>query len=611
MRARHLIAIGLTPVALAACQAEPEPPAAATPEAATASLNEWLDARFEESLEFSPMTKTELGRQEDNDRLDPVSEGELDEQHEWLRASVAELRQIFDREQLTSEGQTSYDLWIDRYQRAEAALPWRRHIYLFNQMRGAHSSLPQFLINTHRVADEDDMTGYIARLRDTGRYISGLVERARLASAEGIRAPRFAYEIVLREARAVITGAPFDDSSGEPSPLWADANAKIDALLQDEIIGPVRASELRAEAGSMLTNHVAPAYEGLIGWLEDDIAETSEIARGVWALPDGDAFYAQMLRSQTTTDMTADEIHALGLAEVERIHGEMEAIIEAVEFDGTLDEFFEFVRTDPQFFLPNTDEGRETYLETAREHLATMRERLPDYFGILPRGPLEVRRVEAFRERDGGAAHYRIGSPDGSRAAIYYVHLSDMAAAPLTDIENIAYHEGVPGHHLQLTIAQELEGLPRFRTRPAYTAYIEGWGLYSEWLAKEMGAYESPYTDFGRLQGELWRAIRLVVDTGLHSLRWTQAEAVDYAAANSAVSRGEIESEVRRYLVLPGQATTYKIGMLKIQELRERAETALGDDFDIRDFHDVVLGGGAMPLNILERRVDDWIASRV
>lgn len=611
MRRRRLVAICLTPFVLAACEEGVEPPAALTPEAATARLNEWLDARFEESLDFSPMTKTDLGRKEDNDRLDPVSEGELDEQHEWLRGTVADLRESFDRESLTSEGQTSYDLWIEGYEQAEAALPWRRHWYLFNQMRGAHSSLPQFLINTHLVADEDDITGYISRLRDTGRYLGGLVERARLASAEGIRAPRFAYEIVLREARAVIAGAPFDDSTGEPSPLWADANAKIDALLHDETIGPVRASELRAEVESMLRDHVAPAYEGLIAWLEDDIAETDEVARGVWALPDGDAFYAHALRAQTTTDMTADEIHALGLAEVERIHGEMEAIVETVGFDGTLDEFFEFVRTDPQFFLPNTDEGRETYLETAREHLATMQQRLPDYFGLLPEGPLDVRRVEAFRERDGGAAHYRLGSPDGSRPGIYYVHLSDMAAAPLTDIENIAYHEGVPGHHMQLAIAQELDNLPLFRTRPAYTAYIEGWGLYAEWLAKEMGAYENPYTDFGRLQGELWRAIRLVVDTGLHSLRWTQQDAVDYAAANSAVSRGEIESEVRRYLVLPGQATTYKIGMLKIQELRERAEAALGDEFDIRDYHDIVLGGGAMPLNILERRVDDWIAKEM
>lgn len=308
--------------------------------------------------------------------------------------------------------------------------------------------------------------------------------------------------------------------------------------------------------------------------------------------------------------MPAGEIHALGLAEVERIHAEMEAIRDEVGFDGSLQEFFAFVRDDAQFYYPSTDAGREAYLQAAREYLGFIEQRLPEYFGLLPRADLVVRRVEAFREEPGAAQHYFPGTPDGSRPGVYYAHLVDMSAMPIPQMEVIAYHEGLPGHHMQVSIAQELEGVPTFRTQALFTAYVEGWALYSELLAKEMGAYQDPYSDFGRLSSELWRAIRLVVDTGLHSMGWTEAEAVAYMRDNSPISEGQIRSEIRRYIVLPGQATAYKIGMLEILELRERARDALGDAFDIRDFHDTVLGGGALPLSLLERRVDDWITSQ-
>jgi uncharacterized protein (DUF885 family) len=347
----------------------------------------------------------------------------------------------------------------------------------------------------------------------------------------------------------------------------------------------------------------------LIAWVEADLVNTDDVATGVWKLPDGPALYKERLAAMTTTAMTADEIHELGLAEVARIHAEMEAIKRQVGFEGTLQEFFASLRGNSRFLFPNTDEGREAYLQTSRDFYAAVQAQLPDYFGLRPKAGLVVKRVEAFREQPGAAQHYQPGTPDGTRPATYYAHLIDMNAMPKIEMESIAYHEGIPGHHLQIAIMQELTGVPMFRTQSFFTAYTEGWGLYAERLAKEMGHFEDPYSDFGRLGSEIWRAIRLVVDTGLHSKGWTEQQAVDYFLANGSTSEGQVRAEIRRYIVNPGQATAYKVGMLKILELRERAQTALGDRFDIRAFHDVVLGGGAMPLSILERRVDEWIAS--
>jgi uncharacterized protein (DUF885 family) len=307
--------------------------------------------------------------------------------------------------------------------------------------------------------------------------------------------------------------------------------------------------------------------------------------------------------------MTADEIHELGLREVARIRGEMEAIKRQVGFDGTLQEFIASLRNDPQFKFPNTDEGREAYLQTSRDFYAGVEALLPEYFGIRPKAGLVVKRVEAFREVAGQAQHYVPGTPDGSRPGTYYVHLIDMSSMPKIGMESIAYHEGIPGHHMQIAIARELTGVPQFRTLFQATAYTEGWGLYAERLAKEMGLYEDPYSDFGRLGSEIWRAIRLVVDTGLHAKGWTEEQAVQYFLENGPISEGQVRAEVRRYIVMPGQATAYMIGMLKIIELRERARTALGPRFGIRGFHDTVLGGGSLPLSILERRVDEWIAA--
>ncbi len=573
----------------------------------TERLQQWFAARWEEQLDFSPIQKTFLGRKDDYDRVDDLSEAAEDEQLEWRRRTTAELQESFDYDLLSDEAQMSYDIWVYELERAERALPFRRHGYVFTQMQGPQSFLPQFLITFHKVDEPADMEAYIARIAGISRALGQLLERAELAADEGIRPPRFAYEGVLEQSRALIDGAPFGGAGD--APLWADAKAKIDALLSNGKIDEARATELRDAARQALLDSFEPAYDELIAWVEADMANADEEASGVGSLPRGLEYYDQRLAYATTTDMTADEIHEYGLAEVARIKGEMEKIKEQVGFEGTLQEFFTFLREDPRFFFPNTDAGREGYLQAAREHLDFIEARLPDYFGILPKADLIVKRVEAFREQPGAAQHYFPGTPDGSRPGIYYAHLSDMNAMPKHQLEVVAYHEGLPGHHMQIAIAQELENVPEFRTQSSFNAYAEGWGLYAERLAKEMGAYDDPYADFGRLSTEIWRAIRLVVDTGMHAKGWSEEQAVDYFLENSSLAEGAIRSEVRRYLVWPGQATAYKIGMMKILELRGTAQAELGDAFDIQEFHDTVLGGGALPLGLLERRVNEWIAT--
>ena len=616
---RNSVSLLLILGVLAACDGDGQPPTAAPEveeqqpatsqapaDAETARLNEWFDARWEEQLDFSPIQKTFLGRKDDYDKIDDLSEAAEDEQLAWRRRTTAEMKESFDYDLLTDEAKMSYDVWAYELERAERNLPFRHLGYVFTQMQGPQAFLPQFLIAFHKVAEESDMEAYITRISGISRGLDQLLERAKLGAGEGVRPPRFAYEGVLQQARALITGEPFG-GEGE-APLWSDAKAKIQALQKEGKIDAAKANELRDAARQALLESFKPAYDRLIAWVESDLPNSKAEAEGVGALPNGIAYYDERLAFATTTDMTADEVHEYGLAEVARIRAEMEKIKSDVGFEGTLQEFFVFLREDPQFFFPNTDDGREGYIQAAREHLDYIEQSLPEYFGILPKADLEVKRVEPFREQPGAAQHYFPGTPDGSRPGVYYAHLSDMNAMPKHQLEVVAYHEGLPGHHMQIAIAQELESVPEFRTQSFFNAYAEGWGLYAERLAKEMGAYEDPYSDFGRLSTEIWRAIRLVVDTGMHAKGWSEQEAIDFFLENSSMAEGAIRSEVQRYLVTPGQATSYKIGMMKILELRENARAELGDSFDIKGFHDTVLGGGALPLEILERRVNNWVA---
>ena len=605
-----LLLAAAAPFALAGCDTL-SPPVATIDciTTQTECLNAWFETKFEEELAFSPIRQTALGRKSDYDKIDDMSIEGMQKMVDWWQQSLAEMEANFDYGELSSEAQLSYDMFAYRADQAAKALEFADQEYILHQMGGTHTFLPGFMLTQHKVEDESDMVAFIARLGGIGTAMEQLLKRAQDNAAAGTRPPSFAYDAVIAESGNVITGFPFDPE-GEPSILWEASEAHLAQLVEDGTITEERAEELRAEASAALTEKLAPAYQAVIDWFTEDQPNADIEAKGVTTLPNGEAFYAYSLNLMTTTDMTADEIHQKGLDEVARIRAEMEAIMDSVNFDGTLKEFFTFTREDDRFYYQDNDRGAQEYIAQAEEHLDFIKDKLPDYFGRLPKAPLVVKRVEPFREQDGAAQHYRAGTPDGSRPGIYYAHLSDMRAMPIPVLEAIAYHEGNPGHHMQVSIAQELTDLPKFQAQGGFiSAFGEGWALYSEALAKEMGGYQDPYSDFGRLSSEIWRAIRLVVDTGIHAKGWSEQEAIDYFLENSPSPETTVRSEVRRYFVLPGQATSYKIGMIRIQELRAEAEAELGDAFDIRGFHDTVLGGGAVPLGILEKRVDQWVES--
>jgi uncharacterized protein (DUF885 family) len=623
---RWLLSAVIALFVLAACQKEDTPaeqaaspasdPAAsetvAAPnggvEAETERLNAWLDDRYEEELQFSPMQLTILGRKDQYDQIDDISEQAARDQAAWRAKTVEQMNQQFDYNALSTTGKESFDLWVFQTEEAVANLDFMRQGYLFGELGGWEDWFPTFLINFHKVESEAEMRAYITRIAGLSHAMDQVLGLAKLKAADGIRPPQFAFETAIDRAEKVITGLPFNGDTD--SPILKDAKGKIEALVTAGTINDDTANELLAQVDQKLTEQFQPAYTAFIDWLKTDMVNADMQARGVSALPNGEAYYNRQLATYTTLPMTADDVHRLGMSEVQRIKKEMAVIRDEVGFDGDLAAFFEFIRTDPQFYYSNTDEGREAYLADTREFLADIDQKLPDFFGTLPKAELVVKRVEEFREVDGGAQHYMSATPDGSRPGVYYVHMSDMSAYSKTDMETTAYHEGSPGHHMQVSIAQELTDVPTFRTQAGFSVYSEGWALYSEKLASEMGQFKDPYRDFGRLTAEMWRAIRLVVDTGLHAKGWTQERAEQFFFDNSAIPEGAVRSEVRRYLTSPGQATSYKIGMLKILELRAHAEEALGEQFDIRGFHDVLLGGGALPMPLLEARVDNWITSQ-
>lgn len=575
----------------------------------TERLNQWFEEKYEQQLQQSPLQMTFLGRKDKYDQIDDVTIAAEEQQLAALAASVAELKANFNYDELDLEAQTSYDVWVYQYEMAKAGQAFRTNNYVFTQMQGIHALLPQILINFHKVDSAEDMQAYVTRIEGISKAITDLLQRAQQNAAEGVRPPRFAYEGVMQQLDNLLAGAPLTDSE-QDIPLWADTKAKINSLIAADKLSDQQAEQLRNDARMALEQYFQPAYSSLKQWLQDDIDNTDTIATGVGKQINGKAYYDHQLKASTTTDLTAEQIHQIGLDEVERLTAEMTAIKNKVGFPGDLQEFFKFIKKDDQFYYPDTDTGRQGYIDDSQQYLDFINSRLPEFFGTLPKAGLIVKRVEPFREQPGAAQHYFPGTPDGSRPGVYYAHLSDMRSMPKNEMEAIAYHEGSPGHHMQISIAQELTSVPTFRTQAQFTAYSEGWALYSELLAKEMGAYQNPYSDFGRLITEMWRAVRLVVDTGLHSKGWTEQQAIDYFLAKTPIAEGAVLSEVRRYIVMPGQATAYKIGMLKIQELRRYAEQQLGEQFDIRAFHDTILTGGALPLSVLERRVKNWVSQQ-
>lgn len=605
--------------ALMACSESPSTTTPATQDAAPVTaaaeqtesqrLNAWFDTKFEEQLQFSPIQMTFLGRKDRYGEIDDMSVAAEDRQLDWVRESVEEMERGFDYASLDIEAQTSWDIWKYQYEQAARGVEFRYNGLTFDQMNGAQSFLPTFLISFHNVEDTADFEALISRVRESARALEQLVARAVESANRGVITPGFALAGVIEQSRKVISGTPFTE--GGESAIWTDARSAVETLMASEKLSQLAADELLAQARAAMLEDFGPAYEKIIAWAESEMSKVPAVSTGLVSQPNGLAYYNFLLAAQTTTDLTADEIHEIGVAEVARLRAEMEAVKELTGFQGPLQDFFVMLREtkdDERFYYPGNDAGRQAYIDDATLAIENIKATLPDYFGTLPKADLEVRRVEAFREQDGAAQHYYPGTPDGSRPGIYYAHLSDMTAMPKSEMEVIAYHEGLPGHHMQISIAQELEDIPQFRTRAGFTAYSEGWGLYAERLASEMpGTYVDPYSQFGRLTSEMWRAIRLVVDTGLHAKGWTEQQAIEYFASNSSVPLAAIRSEVQRYIVMPGQATSYKIGMNKFLELREHARAELGNDFDIRAYHDTVLLGGAMPLALLERRVNQWI----
>ncbi len=602
MRPVFLLAAALILPVPVMAQMAPAPVVAAAATKADAELAAFFDAYDKAELARSPLSQSYRGIKTNQDKWDDNSDAAAIADHDADVKALADMKARFAKADLSPASQLSYRLFEKQMARRDARFAYRHNNYVFDQMNGAQSDYPAFLINIHQVTNKADAVAYVARLRGLGASLDTDVATSETRAKAGVMPPKWVYPYVISDARNTLKGAPFD-ASGEDSPLLADFKAKVGKLA----IPQAEKDALIADATAALKTSVQPAYERLITAMQDQETRAGTVD-GVWRFKDGAAYYKSNLANYTTTDMTAAQIHALGLAQVTRIHGEMMEIAKQVGFKGDLPAFLAFMRGNKDFVLPDGDAGKAEYLKRANGFLDELRPKLPLYFANLPKAPVVVKAVEPFREQSAGKAFYQSPAEDGSRPGTVYVNLYRMADMPTIEIEPLIYHEGLPGHHLERANSTELKNVPAFRRFGGFTAYSEGWGLYTEKLAKEMGQYRDPYNDFGRLQLELHRAIRLVVDTGIHDKRWSREEAIAYLKANSADPEGGIQKAIERYAVYPGQATAYMVGRLKILELRERARTALGDRFDIRGFHDVVLRTGAVPLDVLEENVDAWIA---
>lgn len=564
--------------------------------------NAFFEDTFNRDVMSSPVYQTYMGIKQDYDKWDDGSEAKKLKDFAQTKADLVTLNSI-NRAQLDDATKVSYDLKKQDLENSIADFKWRYHSYPVNQMYGTHSMIAAFLINQHSISNVKDAKAYISRLNGVPAVFDQLITDLEVRAEKGIIAPKFVFPHVIDSSKNIIKGAPFEQ--GDDSTLLSDFKRKVNKLE----ISQGEKDSLTADAVDALKSAVKPAYSKLINYIAQ-LEKRADNRDGAWKFPDGEAFYNNALKRTTTTDLTAKEIHAIGLAEVARIHDEMRAIKDKVGFKGDLAAFMQFMKTDKQFYLPNTDAAKEQYISQATDLINNMKSRLDELFIVKPKADMIVKRVEAFREKAAGKAFYQQPAPDGSRPGVYYANLYDMEAMPTYQMEALAYHEGIPGHHMQIAISQELEGVPKFRKFGGYTAYIEGWGLYSELVPKEMGLYEDPYSDFGRLSMELWRAARLVVDTGIHAMQWNRQQGIDYYVNNTPNATSDGVKMVERHIVMPSQATAYKVGMLKILELRENAKQQLGDKFDIRQFHDVVLKNGPVPLNVLENFVNQWIASK-
>ena len=601
-------------LATAACTApSPPPPATAAaivpptpaidPAAEDQRLLAFLDAAFDAQAARSPQFLTSLGSKEQYDKLNVYTEAYAREGLALAQSQLQQLRAQFDLARLSPPGRLSYRLFEEEIENEVKSFRWRWHGFVASTNGSPMGSLPVFLINNHRIDNVADAEAYVARLREVERVMNEHSANMRQQAAMGIVPSKFNFAPVRADGERVLAGAPF--TGGADTPVFADFKTKVAKLA----IPDAEKARLVAAAREALIGPVQRGYRAMLAtW--NAIEAQSGGNRGAWSLPDGAGFYAHQLEQSTTTDLSADQIHAIGLEQVARIHGEMERIKVQVGFKGTLQQFFAHINGGSQFKYANTDAGRQQYLADARRYIAQVMAVAPQWFRRLPKAPLEVRAVETWRQETAPVAIYNRPSADGSRPGIYYVNLADMNQVLKPQTEAISYHEGAPGHHFQIALAQELPKMPKFRRFGGYGAYAEGWGLYSEGLGKEMGFYQDPMSEFGMYSTQLWRAVRLVVDSGIHHKRWSREQAIQYFTDNALLSKRDATKEVERYFNWPGQATSYMIGQLKILELRDKARQALGDRFDIRDFHAVVLENGSVPLDVLEELVDAYIADK-
>ena len=558
--------------------------------ARVAALDALLAEQWQHQLKESPEFATMVGDPRYNDRWSDLSLAHVAQQRKDTEAFLARFKAV-DTRGFAEQDRLNRDLMVRQLEDTLDFLDLKIYEMPLDQFAGIHLQAAQFVsaipFNTTR-----DYENYIARLKALPIVFEQITALLRAGMKDGLMPPRFLLEKVATQTRAIAEPAGVESAFGKPAATFPDAVPEADRKrLRDAIV-------------KLVDDGVRPAYRKLATFVETEYAPRGRTALGVESLPDGKRRYAFAIEQMTTTTMQAEAIHSLGLSEVARIEREQEAIARKLGAKD-LAAFRASLAKDPKHFASS----REQILELYRKYIAQMEPKLPQLFGLLPKAPVEVHAVEEYREKEASGAQYVQPTPDGSRPGRIYVNTGDFAKRSLLAVESTAYHEGVPGHHMQIAIAQELPSLPPFRQQGIYTAYAEGWALYSERLGKEVGFYQDPYSDYGRLCDELLRAVRLVLDTGVHHKGWTRDQMVEYFHSHSCEDEPSVQAETDRYIAMPGQALAYKLGQLKILELRERAKAALGERFDIRAFHDRVLDGGSLPLDVLEQRVDAWIAA--
>lgn len=564
---------------------------ASSASARSKQLSDLFAEIWEDRLKHSPEYASELGDKRYNDQLSDYSVQEVNASLARGRTFLDRLAEI-DTTGLKQQEILSRDLMIRDLTDAQEAARFKEWEMPVNQFSGFHTDLPRMVddLSFETVKDYDD---WIARLKKVPLAFSQIMTNMQLGMDEGRVPPAYLLEKVVVQTEALGALKPADSPFARPLKKFP---ASISAADQKRI------SEETLET---ISTSVLPYYQRFARFMKAQYVPAGRKDAGAWALPEGDAYYAFLVRQSTTENKTPEEIHQIGLNEVKRDETEMLAIVKKLGFSD-IKSFSAALKTNPK----EHPASHEALLDTYKGYIAQMQPKLPELFGTLPKAKLEVLPVPAFIEKDQAAAYYNPGSLDGNRPGRVYVNTYNATERSLAPVEAVSYHEGIPGHHLQISISQELKGLPEFRKQSYYTAYTEGWGLYSESLGKELGFYQDPYNDYGRLEADIWRAIRLVVDTGVHSKHWPRQQMVDFFHEHSAIDETNIQAEVDRYIAWPGQALGYKMGQLKILELRRKAEMALGPKFDLKGFHDVVLDSGALPMDTLERQVDAWIVTQ-